>query len=103
MNKANKLRNQKSVEYIEKLKADKNLQDFARRLRYWRKKKKISQIDLSLSCKFNKNKIQEIESLYTSVTINDTYKICDALNIPVPVLFTDNEVIISQLITEFKA
>lgn len=97
-----KVRNQKSSQYLDVLKNDKNFYQFVQRLKYWRKEKSYTQMQLSYECGFSKNKIQEVESLFTTITVNDIYKIADVLKLPVGVFFIDDKTIIDQLIFEYS-
>ena len=95
-----KVRNQKTLKYLESLKKDRDFICFVQRLKYWRKECSYTQMQLSFECGFSKNKIQEVESLFTTITINDIYKIAKVLNLPAGIFFTDDKTIINQLIIE---
>lgn len=97
-----KLRNQKTKTYVSSLKSNPDLNGFVQRLRYWRKKNNFSQIDLSIECGFYQNKIPDIETLYTSCSVTDVYIIAKVLKIPPAILFLDDEIIINQILEEFK-
>lgn len=97
-----KLRNQKTKEYVDNLKSNPDLKDFVRRLKYWRKQRNITQLDLSIDCGFYQNKIPDIETLYTACSVPDLLMIAKVLKISPAVLFIDDETIINQLNTEFN-
>lgn len=73
---------------------EQRLQTIGRNIAYWRKLRGLSQIDMAEKLSISRTHVSNIEALNvkTSISIDLLLEIADVLNVPVEILFRDDNV-----------